>query len=97
MRDHEQGPSTTSASSTEPTPDAVGELVCIAKGCRAAASHGLAWNNPKLHTPDRRKVWLACPDHLDHLSNFLQLRGFLKVVVAAEDLPRLPPSPESTP
>ena len=41
----------------------------------------LRWNNPKLHTPDRRKVWLACDDHKASLSDFLGARGFLKEVV----------------
>lgn len=51
---------------------------CSAKGCRAAATWQLRWNNPKLHTPDRRKIWLACDDHRQHLSDFLGARGFLK-------------------
>ena len=53
---------------------------CSAKGCQAAAVHELRWNNPKLHTPDRRKVWLACDEHLQHLSDFLGARGFLREV-----------------
>ncbi|MGW1198127.1 hypothetical protein ACWD4B_20145 [Streptomyces sp. NPDC002536] len=60
-------------------------VICSAKGCRAAAVWVLAWNNPKLHTPDRRKTWLACGEHRDHLSNFLALRGFLKEVVTLEE------------
>ncbi|MFF8552422.1 hypothetical protein ACF058_06150 [Streptomyces sp. NPDC015501] len=59
--------------------------ICSAKGCRAAAVWVLAWNNPKLHTPERRKTWLACEDHREHLSSFLDVRGFLKDVVALED------------
>ncbi|WP_406860109.1 hypothetical protein ABZO31_06765 [Streptomyces sp. HUAS MG47] len=55
--------------------------ICSAKGCRAAAVWVLAWNNPKLHTPDRRKTWLACEEHREHLSQFLGVRGFLKDVV----------------
>ena len=57
-----------------------GELTCSAKGCAAAATHELRWNNPKLHTPDRRKVWLACDDHRESLSRFLDARGFLREV-----------------
>jgi hypothetical protein len=41
----------------------------------------LRWNNPKLHTPERRKVWLACADHQGSLSDFLGARGFLKETV----------------
>ncbi|MDJ1137752.1 hypothetical protein [Streptomyces iconiensis] len=55
--------------------------ICSAKGCRAPAVWVLAWNNPKLHTPDRRKTWLACEEHREYLSNFLNMRGFLKDTV----------------
>ncbi|MFJ9852151.1 hypothetical protein [Streptomyces sp. NPDC101150] len=61
-----------------------GAAICSAKGCRAAAVWVLAWNNPKLHTPDRRKTWLACEEHREHLSQFLGVRGFLKDVVTLE-------------
>lgn len=56
-------------------------LICSSKGCRNEARFELRWNNPKLHDPDRRKVWLACDDHLDKLSGFLQVRGFLRETV----------------
>lgn len=61
-------------------------LVCSSKGCRAQAGHAIVWNNPKLHTPARRKVWLACDEHRDHLRDFVQLRGFLIEVVPVEEL-----------
>lgn len=54
---------------------------CSAKGCRAPAVHQLLWNNPKLHTPDRRKVWLACAEHRQGLSDFLAARKFLRDVL----------------
>ncbi|SDR96289.1 hypothetical protein SAMN04488570_0825 [Nocardioides scoriae] len=54
--------------------------VCSAKGCQAPARHELLWNNPKLHTPERRKVWLACEDHRQSLSDFLAARQFLRDV-----------------
>ena len=53
---------------------------CSAKGCRHDAVHVLVWNNPKLHTPGREKNWVACEDHLGSLSQFLELRGFLRRV-----------------
>lgn len=56
-------------------------LVCSSKGCRNPAIYELRWNNPKLHPPERRKVWLACEDHKDKLSGFLQVRGFLRETV----------------
>jgi DNA gyrase subunit B len=58
--------------------DTAAEPVCSAKGCRNAAEWALRWNNPKLHTPDRRKTWLACAEHRDSLSSFLGARGFLR-------------------
>ena len=62
-------------------------LLCSAKGCRAAAAYELVWNNPKLHTPDRRKIWLACGEHREQLSHFLDLRGFLREVVPIAGTP----------
>ena len=50
---------------------------CSAKGCPQPARWDLLWNNPKLHTAERRKVWLACEDHRQSLSDFLGSRGFL--------------------
>ncbi|MDT0310087.1 hypothetical protein RM780_24480 [Streptomyces sp. DSM 44917] len=60
-------------------------LICSAKGCREPAAWVLAWNNPKLHTPERRKTWLACGAHREHLGQFLGVRGFLKDVVPLEE------------
>ena len=57
-------------------------LICSSRGCRAPAVHALRWNNPKLHTPERRKTWLACDTHREHLSEFLRVRGFLRDVAA---------------
>ena len=54
---------------------------CSAKGCQVPAVHELRWNNPKLHTPDRRKTWLACDEHRSSLSDFLAARQFLREVV----------------
>jgi hypothetical protein len=59
--------------------------VCSAKGCRADAVWVHAWNNPKLHTPDRRKTWLACDAHRDQLAAFLGARGFLRETVALSE------------
>lgn len=53
-------------------------LICSAKGCAAQAQHAIEWNNPKIHTPERIKVWLACNDHEDHLREFLTKRGFYR-------------------
>ena len=56
------------------------DLVCSAKGCQEPASWVLLWNNPKLHTPERRKQWLACEVHRESLGAFLSARQFLRAV-----------------
>jgi hypothetical protein len=62
-------------------------LVCSAKGCRAGATWAHLWNNPTLHTAERRKVWLACEEHRVSLGEFLSVRGFLVETVPASDIP----------
>lgn len=54
------------------------EVICSARGCRNPATVTLAWNNPRLHPPERRKIWLACSEHAESLAEFLRLRGFLR-------------------
>ncbi|MFF4449726.1 hypothetical protein [Streptomyces sp. NPDC001502] len=71
----------TSSSATGPEENPT----CSAKGCRDTAVWVLAWNNPTLHTPERRKTWLACEEHREHLSQFLGVRGFLKDVVKLDE------------
>ncbi len=66
------------------TPDAA--LRCSAKGCRQEAGQALLWNNPKLHTGERRKVWLACADHVGTLGDFLSVRGFLRDTIDVAEL-----------
>ena len=66
----------------DPLPDA---LVCSARGCSAPATDDLRWNNPKIHTPERRKHWLACPEHTASLSAYLSARGLLREVVPVAD------------
>ena len=62
-------------------------LRCSAKGCRAEATWALRWNNPALHTPERRKVWLACDEHEEHLREHLAVRGFPVETCAVADIP----------
>lgn len=62
-------------SSDESAPDA--QRHCSAKGCQQDARYAVVWNNPKVHTPEREKTWLACEEHRDFLSGFVDKRGFL--------------------
>jgi hypothetical protein len=54
--------------------------LCSAKGCRNPARWRLIWNNPRLHAPDREKVWAACDEHRESLSHHLAIRSFLRRV-----------------
>jgi hypothetical protein len=60
-------------------------MTCSARGCSAEAVWALRWNNPRLHTPERRKTWLACDEHRESLSEFLGARGFLREVEPVTD------------
>jgi hypothetical protein len=56
------------------------DIQCSSKGCRAPAAWALRWQNPKLHSGDRYKTWLACDDHRQSLADFLSARSFLREV-----------------
>ncbi|WP_312179820.1 hypothetical protein [Arthrobacter sp.] len=51
---------------------------CSRKGCRSDAAWQLLWNNPRIHTPERRKIWLACDEHRGWLEEYLQVRSLWK-------------------
>ena len=57
---------------------AMAPAVCSRKGCRSEARWQLLWNNPRIHTPERRKVWLSCTDHREWLEEYLPTRGLWK-------------------
>ena len=76
-------------SNLENTDAVASGAICSGKGCPVAASWALRWNNPRIHTPERMKVWLACEDHRDHLDTFLTARGFLKDIVPVSELATL--------
>ncbi|GAB3154335.1 hypothetical protein GCM10027290_48640 [Micromonospora sonneratiae] len=63
--------------------------ICSARGCRASGVWALRWNNPRLHTPERRKTWLACAEHRSTLGDFLDARGFLREVAPVRPSPTL--------
>lgn len=49
---------------------------CSRAGCRADAQWLVVWRNPRIHTPDRRKTWAACDDHVAFLRDYLAVRDF---------------------
>jgi hypothetical protein len=60
-------------------------LTCSRANCRETAAWRIEWRNPKIHTEDRVKVWLACDEHVDFLREFLAAREFPLRVVAVAD------------
>jgi hypothetical protein len=55
----------------DPTP-----ATCSRAGCRADALWRIDWRNPKIHSADRTKTWVACDEHRDYLREFLIARSF---------------------
>ena len=70
-------------------PTDTAEVICSRKGCRSQATTQLLWNNPKIHTAERRKIWLACDEHVAWLEDYLQSRSLWKetVPMTNEDSP----------
>lgn len=63
----------------------VADAICSRAGCRATALWRIDWRNPRIHTADRRKTWVACDDHVGYLREFLAARDFpLTVTPLAE-------------
>lgn len=49
---------------------------CSRAGCHESALWRLDWRNPRIHTADRVKTWLACDEHVAFLRDFLAGRDF---------------------
>ncbi|WP_323961833.1 hypothetical protein GC088_07455 [Arthrobacter sp. JZ12] len=71
-------------------PAALSVPTCSRKACRQPATWQLLWNNPRIHTPERRKVWLACDAHREWLQDYLTTRGLWKETLPLEDAPAAP-------
>ncbi len=52
------------------------DRTCSRAGCRAPSRWEVVWRNPRIHTPDRRKMWDACDAHVDYLRDYLAARDF---------------------
>ena len=64
---------------------------CSSAGCDADATWRVNWRNPRIHGPERVKVWLACDAHRETLGQYLATRGFPVVVTAlAEPVDSVP-------
>ena len=64
--------------------DAAERRTCSRAGCRSVATQRIQWRNPRIHSGDRRKVWLACDEHVGTLSDFLLARAFPLEVLPME-------------
>ena len=62
-----------------------GDAQCSRAGCRELATHTVNWRNPRIHTEDRVKVWLACDEHTPYLHEYLENRGFPVIVAGLDD------------
>jgi hypothetical protein len=69
---------------------------CSRAGCTAPAAWTISWRNPRIHSPDRRKIWLACDEHVDYLRDFLAARDFpLEVHAGVSNAPDSPTEDEA--
>lgn len=57
---------------------------CSRAGCDEPATWRIDWRNPRIHTGERFKTWLACDEHVDYLREFLAARSFPLDVSAFE-------------
>lgn len=67
------------SSTGESAPDA---RDCSRAGCRRTARWQVVWRNPRIHPEDRRKIWLACDEHVGFLRDYLAARDFPVAVEA---------------
>ena len=65
---------------------------CSRANCSSAAVWNVNWRNPRIHSEDRVKIWLACDEHRAFLHDYLASRGFPVVVTPLDEtVDRLPP------
>ena len=64
-------------------PGAIDSRRCSRAGCRLEAVWAINWRNPRIHGPARVKVWLACEEHRDDLSDYVDARGFPVTITPA--------------
>jgi len=55
---------------------------CSRAGCTEQATSAVHWRNPRIHTEDRVKTWLACDAHVEYLRDYLATRDFPVTVTA---------------
>jgi hypothetical protein len=58
---------------------------CSRAGCPEGACWRIEWRNPRIHTADRVKIWLACDGHREFLRDYLASREFPVQVLPFDD------------
>jgi hypothetical protein len=53
-----------------------GQTRCSRTACVQLPAWQIVWRNPKIHAPDREKVWLSCDEHKGFFEGYLGQRGF---------------------
>ncbi len=64
-------------------PGAISSTRCSRSGCREKADWAVNWRNPRIHGPERVKVWLACNEHRDFLYDYVAARNFPVTITPA--------------
>ncbi len=55
---------------------------CSRAACTSDAVWSVHWRNPRIHSPERVKTWLACDEHVEYLRDYLSSRDFPVTVTA---------------
>lgn len=66
-----------------PGGDAGAPTTCSRAECQREATWNVNWRNPRIHDISRVKVWRACDEHRDYLSQYLETRDFPVAVTPA--------------
>ena len=68
-----------------------GTWQCARAGCLEDSAWQVNWRNPRIHSADRIKVWVACDEHVEFLRDYLDTRGFPVVVTPIGTYPEALP------
>ena len=66
-------------------PESEVQPICSRAGCSEPAHWNVNWRNPRIHTADRVKIWLACDEHRQFLFDYLATRSFPVIVTPLAD------------
>lgn len=49
---------------------------CSRTSCTVPPEWKVLWRNPRIHGPERQKIWLTCDEHRDYFEAYLAQKGF---------------------